>query len=187
MRASRHIGWMAALLLVSSAGCATFIRGNTTTVTVRSDAPGAEVVDNGTPRVTPFAMALDHTVDHDVVVRLGAAGWVVLDFFATGIIGIAVDAVTGAWRALSPESISRPCRRDLCWLGLQRAPSFVAPDPMALRRRAPSRRPVDRAPVAPPRPPRATPGGSRGGHRPLGGHHAAPGSPRTSGRRPRKR
>jgi len=109
---------MAALLLVSSAGCATFIRGNTTTVTVRSDAPGAEVVVDGEPRgVTPFAMALDHTVDHDVVVRLGAAerafrlvssveaGWVVLDFFATGIIGIAVDAVTGAWRALSQESI----------------------------------------------------------------------------------
>jgi hypothetical protein len=28
-------------LLVGSAGCATFIRGITTTVTVRSDAPGA--------------------------------------------------------------------------------------------------------------------------------------------------
>ena len=128
MRASRHIGWMAALLLVSSAGCATFIRGNTTTVTVRSDAPGAEVVVDGEPRgVTPFAMALDHTVDHDVVVRLGAAGWVVLDFFATGIIGIAVDAVTGAWRALSQESIYVAFGAASLLAPDFIAPSFVAP------------------------------------------------------------
>lgn len=61
---------MAALALVAGTGCATFIRGNTTTVTVRSDAPGAEVVVDGEPRgVTPFAMALDHTVDHDVGTR----------------------------------------------------------------------------------------------------------------------
>ena len=119
---------MAALLLVSSAGGATFIRGNTTTVTVRSDAPGAEVVVDGEPRgVTPFAMALDHTVDHDVVVRLGAAGWVVLDFFATGIIGIAVDAVTGAWRALSQESIYVAFGAASLLAPDFIAPSFVAP------------------------------------------------------------
>lgn len=131
MRAPGRVGWMAALLLVAGTGCATFIRGNTTTVTVRSDAPGAEVVVDGEPRgVTPFAMVLDHTVDHDVVVRLGAAergfrlvssveaGWVVLDFFTTGIIGIAVDAVTGAWRALSQESLYAAFG----------APSLLAPD-----------------------------------------------------------
>ena len=117
MRAAARLGWTAALVL-GSAGCATFIRGNTTTVTVRSDAPGAEVVVDGEPRgVTPFAMAMDHTVDHDVLVRSGnaarafrlvssvEAGWVVLDLFTAGIIGIAVDAATGAWRSLSQESI----------------------------------------------------------------------------------
>ena len=117
MRAPGRLGWTVALL-VGSAGCATFIRGNTTTVTVRSDAPGAEVVVDGEPRgVTPFAMAMDHTVDHDVLVRSGGAarsfrlvssveaGWVVLDFFTAGIIGVAVDAATGAWRSLSQQDL----------------------------------------------------------------------------------
>lgn len=140
MRAPWRIGSVAALVLVAGAGCATFIRGNTTTVTVRSDAPGAEVVVDGEPRgVTPMAMALDHTVDHDVVVRLGAAersfrlvssieaGWVVLNFFATGIIGIAVDAVTGAWRGLSQESVYAAFGAASLLAPQLIAPTFVAP------------------------------------------------------------
>ena len=32
-------------------------------------------------------------------------GWVVLDFFVTGLIGIVVDAASGAWNALSQDDI----------------------------------------------------------------------------------
>ena len=107
-----------ALLVVAGLGCATIMRGTTSLVTVRSDAPGALVFVDGAPcGVTPLVVPLDHTVAHDVVVRRDGmqqafrltsgveAAWVVLDLFATGAVGIVVDAITGAWSALSQTDV----------------------------------------------------------------------------------
>jgi hypothetical protein len=105
-------------LLVAPTGCATLIRGTTTLVTVRSDAPGAEVVVDGEARgTTPLTVPLEHRSSHNILVRYGAfarsyrlesgvgAGWVVLDLVFTSLIGVIVDSVTGAWSSLSQEDI----------------------------------------------------------------------------------
>ena len=114
----RPAALLLAALLTGSAGCATILHGTHTAVTIRSDAPQAEVFVDGEPRgLTPLVTMLDHTVSHQIVVRRGEQaqlhrlesnlepGWLVLDLFVTSIIGVVVDAVTGAWRGLSQDSV----------------------------------------------------------------------------------
>lgn len=114
----RPAALLVAALLTSSAGCATILHGTHTAVTIRSDAPQAEVFVDGEARgVTPLVTMLDHTVSHQIVVRRGEQaqlhrlesslepGWLVLDLFVASIIGVVVDAVSGAWRGLSQDSV----------------------------------------------------------------------------------
>jgi hypothetical protein len=118
MRASPHRSLVLAALLGATTGCATLIRGSTTLVTVRSDAPGAEVVVDGEARgTTPLTLPLEHRSSHHIVVRYGALarafrlessvdpGWIVLDLFLTSLVGVVVDSVTGAWSSLSQDDV----------------------------------------------------------------------------------
>lgn len=118
MRAPLRRCLLLAALLGAPAGCATLIRGTTTLVTVRSDAPGAEVLVDGEPRGnTPLTIPLEHRSPHNILVRYGALartyrlesglepGWLVLDLVFTSLIGVIVDAVTGSWSSLSQDNI----------------------------------------------------------------------------------
>lgn len=114
----RSAALLSAALLTSAAGCATILHGTHTAVTIRSDAPQAEVFVDGEARgVTPLVTMIDHTVSHQIVVRRGdqaqlhrlestfEPGWLVLDLFVTSLIGVVVDAVTGAWRGFSQDTV----------------------------------------------------------------------------------
>ena len=132
---------LVAALLGAPAGCATLLRGPTTMVTVRSDVPGAEVLVDGEVRgATPVVLALEHRASHNILVRHGAVarayrlestvglGWIVLDLVLTSLVGVIVDAVTGAWSSLSQEDVVVSFGDAAL---LSRAPPAAAPPPVA--------------------------------------------------------
>ena len=98
--------------------CATVFSGNSDDVTITSDPAGALVAIDGVPRGrTPLTVDLEKGNSYSVSVskdgyeagyatltnRVGA-GWVILDIFA-GLVPVVVDAVTGAWGWLSPDTV----------------------------------------------------------------------------------
>ena len=98
--------------------CATVFFGNSDDVTITSDPTGALVAIDGVPRGrTPLTVDLEKGNSYSVSVskdgyeagyatltnRVGA-GWVILDIFA-GLVPIVIDAVTGAWGGLSPDTV----------------------------------------------------------------------------------
>ena len=98
--------------------CATVFSGNSDDVTITSDPTGALVAIDGVPRGrTPLTVDLEKGNSYSVSVskdgyeagyatltnRVGA-GWVILDIFA-GLVPVVVDAVTGAWGGLSPDTV----------------------------------------------------------------------------------
>ena len=107
---------VACTLLLCS--CATIFSGNIDDVTVTSEPVGALVSINGVPMGrTPLELSLEKGKSYNVSVSLDGyetgyatltdkvgAGWVVLDILA-GLVPIAIDAVTGAWGGLSPDSV----------------------------------------------------------------------------------
>ena len=98
--------------------CATVFSGNSDDVTITSDPVGALVAIDGVPRGrTPLTVDLEKGNSYSVSVskdgyeagyatltnRVGA-GWVILDIFV-GLVPIVIDAVTGAWGGLSPDTV----------------------------------------------------------------------------------
>lgn len=115
-------GVMAAVLVLApvAAGCGLIFKGTTDTVPVMSNPVGAQVfVDGMYAGVTPLQVSLDGERDHmvtfrapgyqdftvPVTMRIGA-GYLVLDILFTGLLGIVVDAVTGAWNVARPGTIA---------------------------------------------------------------------------------
>ena len=98
-------------------GCASILSSGPTSLTFGSDPDGAQVLVNGEPLgVTPVELELQADEEYivtfrregceDTVVPLEThvqAGWVVLDIL-TGLIGVAVDAATGEWRAFDDNN-----------------------------------------------------------------------------------
>lgn len=98
--------------LVFGAACAAIFSSGPDPVAFDSDPPGAEVLVNGERMgSTPVTLQLHADKQHivtfrrqgyeDAVVSLTThvqAGWVVLDILA-GVIGVAIDAGTGEWKA----------------------------------------------------------------------------------------
>ena len=116
---------MVLLLVLVLVGCAAMFHGTTDTVSVRSTAPGRRVLVDGLERgVTPLEVELDSDRSHTVVVepspqwggatsttvinRSFSAGYLVLDILFTGLLGIVVDAATGAWWSLGPDEVFAP-------------------------------------------------------------------------------
>ena len=110
------LAFFAALLVTS---CATLFSNNAGTVTIASDPVGADVVIDGKSYgQTPISVTLDKKNSYHVEIskpgyetayvsitnKIGV-GWVVLDIVAGGI-PLIVDAVTGAWNSLTPDTIS---------------------------------------------------------------------------------
>ena len=108
------------LVTVSSymfAGCANIFEGTKEDVDLSSEPPGANVYVNGQNRgKTPLTLNLKKGKEYNIEFRkdgfetklfvlqysLGA-GWLILDILA-GLIGIIVDASTGAWNGFETNA-----------------------------------------------------------------------------------
>lgn len=111
----------AGLLVLSLTACGTILGGSAQEINVSSN-PGAATVEfdrvNRTV-TTPAEVELKrkesyqltfsregYTTETTVVESNLRVGILVLDILFTGLIGVAIDAGTGAWNALSPENVS---------------------------------------------------------------------------------
>ena len=98
--------------ILASTACAAIFSSGPDPVEFGSDPEGAEVIVNGQQMgITPVTLRLHPDKDHTVIFRRAGyedaivsltthvqGGWVVLDILA-GIIGVAIDAGTGEWKA----------------------------------------------------------------------------------------
>lgn len=111
------------LLIISvfllSSSCATIFKGTSQEVNFNSDPQKAEVCVNGTKMgETPVALKLvckkTYTIEfkregyetkaYTITNHVGA-GWVILDVL-TGLVGVIVDAATGAWYSLDQKNVN---------------------------------------------------------------------------------
>ncbi|MGE0434350.1 MAG: PEGA domain-containing protein [Planctomycetota bacterium] len=117
-RISPKLALFALLMLTATLtlSCATILKGPYELLTISSNPGGAEVTIDGSARVgqTPITLALvdsrfTHTIQlrldgyQDATIVLGhhlGAGWLLLDIFLTGFVGLIVDGVTGDWMML---------------------------------------------------------------------------------------
>lgn len=115
---------MVALLCVSlllMTGCGAMFQGSSQTVDIQSAPSGAKVT--GQPGIgeytTPTAVKLSRKYSYDLTftkkgyqsatahIHASASfGYIFLDVFFTGLIGVIVDAATGSWNSLSPAMVS---------------------------------------------------------------------------------
>jgi hypothetical protein len=104
------------LISVMLISCATMFNSRTKPVAFRSKTKSVEILINGESKgTTPLTLQLEPSKSYMVTYKKRGyepltvalqthvqAGWVVLDIFA-GLIGIAVDAATGKWRAFNEQ------------------------------------------------------------------------------------
>jgi len=99
-------------------GCATIINGTLQDIGISSSPSGATItVDNLNYGITPTVIKLSRKDNHFVKIELpgykpfkititrGVSGWVWGNIVFGGIIGLAVDAISGGLYKLSPEQI----------------------------------------------------------------------------------
>ena len=100
------------------AGCATVINGSTQDVLLASTPSGAKVTIDGTEQgVTPLSTSLKRKDKHTVRLELegyapyelafsrGVSGWIAGNILLGGLIGVAVDAITGSMYVLKPDQV----------------------------------------------------------------------------------
>ncbi len=106
------LGLVPALAAVALLGCATICSPGPDPVDFGSKPQGAELIVNGRSMgYTPVMLELRPEKTYSVTFRKDGyepvtvtltshvqAGWVVLDIFA-GVVGVAIDAATGKWKA----------------------------------------------------------------------------------------
>lgn len=102
-----------------ASGCATIVSGSSQDVSFNSTPPGASIsVDGVQSGVTPSVLKLDTGTTHAVVLSIDGYnpysinlkrevnGWVWGNLLVGGLIGLVIDASTGAMYRLSPEEIN---------------------------------------------------------------------------------
>lgn len=117
---------MAGSLVVGLTGCGTILGGSAQEINVSSEPSEATVRFDRVNRTvtTPAEVELKrknayevtfskegYTTERTVIESNLRAGILVLDILFTGLIGVAIDAGTGAWNALSPENVSVTLQR----------------------------------------------------------------------------
>ena len=123
----KHIFKTAAILVTLALvawGCATIMHGTTQKIGVSSSPSGAKVwVDNKEHGVTPLFAELKRGDDHIVKIELegyekaeltitkSVSGWVWGNILFGGLIGLAVDAISGGLYNLSPEQLSAELKK----------------------------------------------------------------------------
>ena len=108
------VGILFAAACLSVVSCAAIFHGTTDTINVTSEPPGRTVAIDGVPRGTaPLNIEVQCDSEHVVTVdgaplvlqRDFRAGMLVLDILFTGLIGIIVDAATGAYWGCEPTEV----------------------------------------------------------------------------------
>ena len=121
LRSSMHRTTLVALIVSALAlsACASIMHGTSQDVGISSTPTSASVtVDNATKGETPFVAKLSRKDNHiihiaadgfqpaDLTLTRSTSGWVWGNLLFGGIIGLAVDAITGGLYKLSPEQLS---------------------------------------------------------------------------------
>ncbi len=114
-----------AIAAVSLFSCATIMHGTTQKIGVSSSPTGATVsVDNKLVGSTPLFTELKRGDDHIVTIEMkgfektqltltkSVSGWVWGNIVFGGIIGLAVDAMTGGLYSLSPKQLHAELRKN---------------------------------------------------------------------------
>jgi hypothetical protein len=101
-------------------GCATLFKGNSSKIDLSSDPSSANVYVNGNLMgKTPVKLKLESKLTYHIefkkegyetktytITNSVGGGWVVLDIFLTGFLGVIVDAATGAWYELDQNHVN---------------------------------------------------------------------------------
>jgi DNA-binding beta-propeller fold protein YncE len=100
-------------------GCGSIMHGGSQDIGIASSPSGAKVtVDNQTGAVTPYVAKLSRKANHivhveapgyapaDLTLTHSVSGWVWGNVVFGGVIGLAVDAISGGLYKLSPEQLS---------------------------------------------------------------------------------
>lgn len=109
---------LASALLLSTAACATIVQGSNQDIAVNSTPAGASVTVDGQPMgTTPATLKLSRGNAHTLRLDLAGyapyemqlerkmSGWVWGNIVFGGIVGVIVDASTGAMYRLSPGTV----------------------------------------------------------------------------------
>lgn len=118
-------GVIAGLALVATVGCASIMHGTTQKVGISSAPTGAKVtVNNLAYGSTPVFADLKRGEEHIVTIEMdgyeksqltltkGVSGWVWGNILFGGLIGLAVDAISGGLYNLSPEQLNAQLRKN---------------------------------------------------------------------------
>ena len=133
-------------LIVTAASCATIIHGKDQSVGINSVPTGATVlVDNTDVGVTPVVAHLTRKDNHVVSIKMAGfeptqvavtrqvSGWVAGNIIFGGLIGLAVDAMSGGMYRLTPEQVAANLNKSAASLekvnGLIYVAVVLRPDP----------------------------------------------------------
>ncbi|HEV8380559.1 MAG TPA: PEGA domain-containing protein [Gemmatimonadales bacterium] len=124
MSGSRNVVWLAVFAPLVVAACATIMHGTSQQVGIASQPSGATVaVDNQTVGTTPVAAKLSRKNQHRISVTLAGyqpyemvttrktSGWVWGNIVFGGLIGLIVDASSGALYDVRPEEVNAQLAR----------------------------------------------------------------------------
>jgi len=113
------------LVAVAIWGCATIMHGTSQKIGISSSPTGAKVsVDNAVLGITPLFADLKRGDEHIVTVELAGyqktqltitksvSGWVWGNIIFGGLVGLAVDAITGGLYNLSPEQLNAELKKE---------------------------------------------------------------------------
>ena len=108
------------LTLIVLSGCGAIMHGGRQTIDVQSTPAGAKIETNPVSMVYTTPSTLNLERKHSYILTFTSPGYspatvavnnslgvgtVVMDVLFGGLIGIVIDAVTGSWYGLSPESV----------------------------------------------------------------------------------
>lgn len=123
-RTALSAAMLAGGLGLATAGCATIVQGKHQEVSISSSPTGAQVVvDSSSVGDTPVVVKLTrknkHTIrialegyqPYDLITTRGTSGWVWGNIVFGGLIGLIVDASTGAFYEVKPEMVQATLSR----------------------------------------------------------------------------
>lgn len=130
--------------VMSLSACASIMHGTSQDIGISSSPTGASVtVDNSTKAQTPFVAKLSRKDNHiirvaadgyapaDLTLTRSTSGWVWGNVMFGGIIGLAVDAMTGGLYNLTPDQLSTTLARQTGAIAPAKDGIYVVLVPMA--------------------------------------------------------
>jgi hypothetical protein len=118
MRSQKLVPLALALTVAALSGCASIMHGTKQDVGISSSPSGAQVTVDNQTAVTPYIANLSRKDNHIVKITMDGyapaeltltrktSGWVWGNIVFGGLIGLAVDAMTGGLYNLTPEQLS---------------------------------------------------------------------------------